>query len=435
LAARLSRRLAGAGELKLAALVTGLATPVCLAACAVPDGGLFRAERYRDVHLYGLYADQLFRGELPYRDVFVEYPPGAFAVFLPPAVLPAGDYNFAFKSLMAACGLAALFAVVAALLSLGVRGRRLYAAAGLFALSPLAVGPISLNTYDLWPAALTAGALAALFRRRELLAFALLGLAVTAKLYPLVLVLPALGCVWAVSGPRRARDSAGVLVGVAALVVLPFALFGLGGLWDSFHAQAARGLQIESLGSALLLAAHRIGLYDATVVRGTTGAATRDLAGSLPDALATVLSVLQLAVVALVWIVFFRGPRTPQRLALASAAAVAGFLVCNRFISPQYLVWLIPLVLLVESPAAIALVAGSLVLAQIWFFHYRDVFALDGIVWLVVARDLALVALYVGLLFRLNTSTPSSENTSRQRGLRRSRASPVAVARGSQRSA
>jgi len=401
LATNLSRRLAGAGELKLAALVTGLATPVFLVACAVPDGGLFRAERYRDVHLYGLYADQLFRGELPYRDVFVEYPPGAFAVFLPPAALPAGDYNFAFKSLMALCGAAALFAVAVALVSLGVRGRRLYAAAALFALSPLALGPISLNTYDLWPAALTVGALAALLRRRALLAFGLLGVAVTAKLYPLVLVPPALGYVWAVSGRRRARDSAAVLVGTSAVVVLPFAVLGPGGLWDSFHAQAARGLQIESLGSALLLAAHRLGLYDATVVRGTTGAATRDLAGSLPDALATLLSVLQLAGVALVWIVFFRGPRTSHRLVLASAAAVAGFLVFNRFISPQYLVWLIPLVLVAQSPAAIALVAGSLVLAQIWFFHYRDVFALDGIVWLVVARDLALAALYVLLLLRL----------------------------------
>ena len=88
-----------------------MTAPLFLAACAVPDGGLFRGERYRDVHLYGVYADKFFRGELPYRDLFVEYPPGAFAVFLPPAVLPGGDYNFAFKSLMALCGLGALFAV------------------------------------------------------------------------------------------------------------------------------------------------------------------------------------------------------------------------------------------------------------------------------------------------------------------------------------
>jgi hypothetical protein len=375
---------------------------------------------------------------VPYRDFFVEYPPGAFAVFLPPAALPAGAYNFAFKSLMALCGLAALYAVVLVLLSLGVRGRRLYGAGALFALSPLAVGPISLNTYDLWPAALTVGALAALLRRRELPAFALLGLAVTAKLYPLVLVPPALVYVWVAAGRRRALHSAAVLLGVVLLVVVPFAVLAPGGLWDSFHAQAARGLQIESLGAAVLLAAHRLGLYDATVVHGTTRAASRDLGGSLPDALAALLSVLQLVAVALVWLVFLRGRPSSERLVLASTAAVTAFLVFSRFISPQYLVWLVPLVLLVPGRAglaSVALLACSLVLGQIWFFHYRDVFALDRIVWLVVARDAALLVLYAVLLVRLNTSTPSSENTSRHWGLRRSRASPLAVARGSQRSA
>lgn len=340
---------------------------------------------------------------------------------------------------MALCGLAALFAVVLVLVTLGARGRRLYAAAGLFALSPLAVGPISLNTYDLFPAALTVGALAALVRRRDRLAFGLLGLAVTAKVYPLVLAPPAVLYVWALAGRRRAVESILVLAGVVAVVVVPFAVLGPGGLWDSFHAQSSRGLQIESLGGAVLLAAHRLGLYDATVVRGSTGAATRDLAGSLADSLAALMSVLQLAAVALVWALYARVRRDPEALVAGFAAAVAGFLVFNKFLSPQYLVWLLPLVLLLPGRARLAacgLLATALVLGQIWFFHYRDVFALDRIVWLVVARDAALAALFAVLVVRLwKTSTPSSEKTSRHRGLRRSRASPLAVANGSERSA
>jgi hypothetical protein len=418
--------------------VTALAAPVFLLACAVPDGGLFRAERYRDVHLYGIYADGFFRGELPYRDVFVEYPPGAFAVFMPPAVLPGGAYNAAFKTLMALCGIAALFAVVLVLVTIGARARRVYAAAALFALSPLAVGPISLNTYDLFPAALTVGALAALIRRRDYLAFGLLGLAVTAKLYPLVLVPLAAMYLWAHAGRERALRALGVLAAVVLVVMLPFAILAPHGLWDSFHAQSSRGLQIESLGSALLLAAHQLGFYEATVVHGTTGAATRDLAGSLPDALATITSLLQLVAVAAVWLLFARGPRNAERLLIASAAAVAGFLVFNRFVSPQYVVWLIPLVLLVPGRAgiaAVAIVAASLVLAQIWFFHYSHVFQLEGITWLIVLRDVALLALYVLLALRLKTSTPSSEKTSRQSGSRRSAARSIAVANGSHRSA
>ena len=423
---------------RLAARITALATPLFLLACAVPDGGLFRDERYRDVHVYGIYADGFLRGDLPYRDVFVEYPPGAFAVFMPPAVLPAGAYNPAFKTLMALCGIAALFAVVLTLVTLGASKHRLYGAALLFALSPIAVGPISLNTYDLFPAALTVGALAAVLRRRELLGFGLLGLAATSKLYPLVIVPLAAIYVWQVAGRGRTLRALGVFAAVAALVVLPFAILSPGGLWDSFHSQSARGLQIESLGASVLLAGDQLGLYAATVVRGATGAATRDLAGSLPDALATITTLLQAAAVAAVWWLYARGSRGPERLVLAATAAVTGFLVFNRFVSPQYVVWLIPLVLLLPGAtgvAAIALVAAALVLAQIWFFHYSHLFQLEGISWLVVARNGLLLALYLLLVVRLKTRTPSSEKTSRQDGLRRSRDSASAVAGGSQRSA
>jgi Glycosyltransferase family 87 len=418
--------------------VTALAAPLFLLACAVPDGGLFRAERYRDVHIYGIYADGLLRGDLPYRDVFVEYPPGAFAVFLPPAVLPGGAYNAAFKGLMALCGIAALFAVLLVLVTLGVSRQRLYGSAALFALSPIAVGPISLNTYDLFPAALTVGTVAAVLRKRELLGFGLLGFAVTAKLYPLVLVPLVTAYVWSVTGRSRALRALLMLVGVALLVVFPFAILAPDGLWDSFHAQSARGLQIESLGAAALLAAHQLGVYEAMVVHGATGAATRDLAGPLPDALAKTTSLLQAAAVAAVWWLYARGSRSAERLVVASCAAVTGFLVFNRFVSPQYVVWLIPLVLLVPGStglAATAVVGAALVLAQIWFFHYSHLFALEGIAWLVVARDAVLLALYVLLVLRLKTSTPSSEKTSRQLGLRRRRASAAAVAGGSQRSA
>jgi len=424
--------------MKLAARVTALAAPLFLLACAVPDGGLLRAERYRDVHLYGIYADGFLRGVIPYRDVFVEYPPGAFAVFLPPAVLPGGAYNAAFKALMAGCGIAALFAVLLTLVTLGASKHRIYAAAVLFAVSPIAVGPISLNTYDLFPAALTVGALAAVLRRRELLGFGLLGLAVTAKLYPLVLLPLAAVYLWSIAGRRQTLRALGVFAAVAVLVVLPFAILSPGGLWDSFHSQSARGLQIESLGASVLLAADQLGLYAATVVHGATGAATRDLAGSLPDALATITSLLQALAVAVTWWLFLRGPRTGERLVLAATAAVTGFLVFNRFVSPQYVVWLIPLVLLLPGAAglaAIALAGASLVLAQIWFFHYSHLFQLEGISWLVVARNALLLALYLLLVVRLKTSTPSSEKTSRQLGLRRSRTSESAIASGSQRSA
>src|SRR5215210_3658197 len=107
-----------------------VAIPVYIAACAVPDGGLFRAARFRDVHIYQGYAERLLDGALPYRDVFVEYPPGAFAVFLPPAAFGTDQYNAAFKTLMALCGVATIVLGALVLAELGASRRTLYSAVG-----------------------------------------------------------------------------------------------------------------------------------------------------------------------------------------------------------------------------------------------------------------------------------------------------------------
>ena len=128
--------------------------------------------------------------------------------------------------------------------------------------------------------------------------------------------------------------------------------------------------------------ADRLGWYSAHVVHRTGHAISYDLIGTLPRVLAGASSVLQVVAVALVAWLYARGRDEPQRLAVAFAGAVTGFLAFTRFFSPQYLVWLVPLVVLLW-PLEWALTAASLVLAQVWFFHYGDVFALGGRVWLV----------------------------------------------------
>jgi hypothetical protein len=383
----------------LTARACAAGVPVYLAACAVPDGGLFRERRFRDVHLYGQFADAIVDGRVPYRDFFLEYPPGALAVFLPPRVIGSGDtYIDGFKVLMALLGAATLVLVVLLLVRLGAARTHVVAATALLALSPLALGPISLNTYDGFPALLTVAALAALAWGWDLLALGLLGLAFAAKVYPAVLVPAALVFVWRSRGARRAVAGLAVFATVAAAVVVPFLALAPHGLAESFRAQAGRGLQLESLGGQVLIAADHVGVYSATVVHRTRRAISDELVGDLPDAMATVGSVLQGLAVVLVTVLYARGRVDVRRLALAAAGAVAGFLAFNRFVSPQYLVWLVPLVVLVFSPLAWALVALALVVAQVWFFHYPSLRELSERNWLVLGRDLLLVAVFALLL-------------------------------------
>jgi uncharacterized membrane protein len=361
----------------------------------VPDGGLFRAARFRDVHLYSGFAGAVFDGRVPYRDFFMEYPPGALAVFLPPQLFGTAHYNAAFKALMALCGAATIVAVALLLARLGATRARAGTALALLALSPIALGPISLNTYDAWPALLTVAALLTL----PLVAFGLLALAFAAKVYPIVLLPPALAFVWRTAGRRTAVYAAAVFAAVTAVVVGPFLALAPHGLLESFRAQAGRSLQVESLGGSLLGVADRLGWYGATVVHRTGRTISYDLAGSLPRALGLASSAAQVLAVLLVLWLYLRGRGELPRLIGAGAAAIAGFLAFTRFFSPQYLVWLIPFVVLL-GPVEWALTAAALVLAQVWFFHYSDVVGLGGYIWLVALRDLLMVVLFAALCRR-----------------------------------
>jgi uncharacterized membrane protein len=341
----------------------------------------------------------VFAGNVPYRDFFMEYPPGALAVFLPPQVFGSSHYNAAFKTLMTLCGAATIIVLSLLLLRFGATRGRLWIALLLFALSPVALGPISLNTYDAWPALLTVVSLALLLAASPVAALALLGLAFGAKVYPVVLVPPALVYAWRSAGRYAALWSLAAFAGVAAIVIAPFLALSPHGLRESFRAQAARALQVESLGGSLLGLADRLGWYSAHVVHRTGHAISYDLAGTFPRVLAGFSSFVQVLAVLLVAWLYLRGRDGPQRLAAAFAAALAGFLAFTRFFSPQYLVWLVPFVVLLQ-PLEWVLTAVALVLAQVWFFHYHDVFALGGYVWLVALRDVFMVALFAVLCRR-----------------------------------
>ena len=413
---------------RVALRATVLATPLLIGALAVPSGGLFRGAKFRDLHLYRQYGDALLDGRIPYRDFFVEYPPGAIPLFAAPALAPGGAYDALFKALMALCSLAAIFSVAYALAHSGAHTVRVGAAALFLAIAPIALGPVSLNTYDMWPAALTAGAVAALVARHGRLALGLLGAAATAKLYAVLLAPLALLWLLRERGRRAATAALVSFASVAAVLVGPWIALSPGGVWDSLHSQVARELHTESLGASLLLVADRLGLYDAMVVQAAP-AVSRDLAGDLPHALAAASAALAVLAALVTGLALFRRRVDPG---LLFAASVAGFLAFTKVLSPQYVVWLIPLVVF-GGPAAAALLVAALALAQSWYFDYPQLWAVGSQVWALLARDLVLVGLYAFLLWKI--STPSRSNTSVQSGLSRRRTRAAAAGSGADRSA
>jgi uncharacterized membrane protein len=299
---------------------------------------------------------------------------------------------------MAGCGAALVLLAGVALAGLRASRARTAAALALVACFPLLLGSVVLTRFDLFPAALVAGALAALVHGRHRLGFVVLGAAVAVKLYPAVLAPLAVAYVWRRRGRREALICLGALAAVVVLVFLPFLVLAPGGVAHSIGRQLSRPLQIESLGAGLYLAAHHLAGVD---VEMRSGHGSQNLHGSGTGLVAVLLSLVQIAALAWIWL---RRPGTAAELMRWSAAALVAFVALGKVLSPQFLIWLLPAVALVPGrrgqKAAVLLVA-ALVLTQLWFpsryWHLaRDLELLPSL--LVLARDLVLIGLLVVLV-------------------------------------
>jgi hypothetical protein len=296
------------------------------------------------------------------------------------------------------CGAALLLSLALALSALGASTRRLYGAVALAAVAPLLLGSVVLTRFDLWPAALTAGALAALLSGRLRLGHGLLGAGIAAKVWPGVLVPLVVAHVWRTRGRREALVCLGVAVAVVAAVVLPFAVLAPHGLWTSVQQQLTRPLQIESLGGALIVAAHKVLGTGASMV---SSHGSQNVGGGVADAFGTVQSVLQIGALLAIWFVFARRERGREELVRYTAASVVAFVALGKVLSPQFLIWLIPLVPLVRRRSAQVLFVAALVVTQAWFpQRYWDyVLHFDGTTTALVAtRDVLLLGMLGVLL-------------------------------------
>lgn len=356
---------------------------------------------FGDVRFYENWANMMSNHLVPYRDFNLEYPPGALPMFLVPVYLRklAGYYStyyFWFRIELLVVGLLALLAMAYALAQLGASRRRAYAALCFAGTGPVLLGPDALARFDYWPALLAVTAVAALVARRPMLACGLAAAGTAVKVYPAVLIPLALIELWRRHGRRAAAKGLALALAVVGAITVPFVIVAPHGLSWALHRQLNRPLQVESLGAVFFGAAHQIAGVHLHVVKS---AGSDNLVGSGPHLAGTLSSVLTLLAPLAVYALYARSEGTRQELATASVAAVTAYVAFSKVFSPQYLVWLIPLVPLVggrRGLRASALLFVIVGMTQIWSpYRYGDYHKMHTawLIWLVFARDLLVLVL------------------------------------------
>lgn len=357
-----------------------------------------------DVPIYRDYAAQMQAGELPYRDFEVEYPPLATVVFW---VAGLGGtewqtYSAAFGALMLVAAGVCLLLVGGLASAAGLRPGRRRLALGLVALSPLLVGSVVRTHFDLVPTALTMGALLALARNRAALAFALLGAGAMTKVFPAALVPAACAYLWARGRRREALGGLVVFGAVIALVSAPFVAIDPDGYAEAYRFQLDRPTQIESSPASVLLALRAVGATSVTVTgthtnpdlyksQGLDSALSAPVAGIFGAMMVVALGLCAMA------LGHARAKRPqPLDLVLVALATLLAVIALGKVLSPQFVVWLVPLGAVAaaagrwQAGAAIG-VASVLTLAEFPALYPGVVDLQTGPVLLVAARNVALM--------------------------------------------
>jgi hypothetical protein len=385
-----------------------------------------------DTDLYERYGARMAKGDVPYRDFRAEYPPGALATFVLPSELagtkapvweptlnrPARRYALWFAALMVALLATAIVLTATSLRVLRASTRQVAITLGLLAVAPLLLGDLVFTRFDVWPATLTAAALAALLCARFNLAGLALGVAIATKLYPVLLVPLAVTQAWKQRGRRAGLSLLGVTSATTLAVFLPFLALAPGETLWPVRQQLSRGLQAESLGASLISAVHAVTLqlHDHGLGVPTASLHLVESAGALNSAevhgvagtaVGTVSGLLALAIVAWAWVAFARGAASADRLVCYAAIVLTASLAVGRVLSPQFLIWLLPIVPLVRGRRGLlasGLLAVTVLLTNLWFpGPYRD-YVNDvatgqlGPVALLVLRNLVLLALLLSLV-------------------------------------
>jgi hypothetical protein len=266
----------------------------------------------------------IVNGQQPYRDVFSEYPQLATYIFAVPHILgelfrdTVDTYRYFFSLMMAVC-LATTIVLI-----YEQRSDRKYLAYLMFL--PASVY-FTHNRYDIVPAMFTVASIWMLFKNRFQFASFLLAISVMFKWYPVIL-LPIYVVHYYSSHKRINWRMIATFSLTIGLIILPTILsIGWEGFLVPYQFHLERGVNRESIVFLIVILMMAAGVYDQLIQT-------------------IVYNVLLLLQVAVPFVSLFGQVRDKVSVLAWSSSAILCFMLFAKFSSPQWLLWILPFLIL-----------------------------------------------------------------------------------------
>lgn len=347
-----------------------------------------------DIAWYQFAIHQWAAGALPYIGHMVEYPPYALIIFGLPWLIDDSRYLLIFLVMAFIIDIA----IKAILFRLGQKkpeDSRSWLPLLAYSIGAVLCSYVYLQRFDLWPALIGLIAVLLFIDRKHLSSGAMLSIAVGVKLYPIVFGLPMLAI--AIREKQWKRFAIGIIAGALPILLLSFVL----PWWRFALVQGSRGLQAESIYASAIWLAHLIYGVPAFWIHTTAWFEVQGPIASAVVPWARIFfgaSMIAATVIATrsAWRASSRSAVGIGRLSRILLIPLLAFVAFNLVLSPQYMIWLIPMAALAALegsiwPVAMILLAAALVPAFYPSYQYFSANGLDLLqTWALFARNMLL---------------------------------------------
>jgi hypothetical protein len=368
----------------------------------------------QDLALYQGTAMKILDGQVPFRDFRLEYPLFSLIPIVIPGMLSklaGGSFqSYVFWFVVQNLFLGLVTAIIIGKTDITGKVLPRYLMIMLFSF------PIFLFRFDIFPALLTILSIAHVSRKPFLSGISLMA-SVAAKLYSITLV-PVFGLFYLLSQNKKKWlfQLAGMTF-IGAIILCTVAWTRMNAASDFMHYHLMRGIQIESVPGGILLLFDYLGLVEVDIAQ-SFGAMhlTTPVSATVLQSI-NIITPLCFAVMAIYVGWAFRkasvtaGVISFSQFIAAATAQILLFILLNKVFSPQYMVWLLPLVPFCRPRAFLLFTAALMLTILIFPGHYYNLVSKQLLMVIILnLRNAILIGLFFTLIPEIISAGKTQQN-------------------------